>query len=156
MEVRQFLISFSAIIVRAAARFSGVCTRKPPGICSVSSSTSPFARQAQRGVRIRPPFTPGQQELANAPRPRHTNGMTATVQLDASNRIVITRDVRRAAGISRRQKLKISAGPGRIVIEAEATTAGRVSRRGRLKVWSGVVPSLPIAEAVEQARHYDR
>lgn len=33
--------------------------------------------------------------------------MKTTVELDASNRIVLSREVRRAAGIARRQKLMI-------------------------------------------------
>src|SRR6185436_10338909 len=57
--------------------------------------------------------------LANTPRPRHTNGMKTTVELDASNRIVLSRELRRAAGIPRRQKLIVSATPGRIVLEME-------------------------------------
>jgi hypothetical protein len=40
--------------------------------------------------------------------------------LDASNRIVLSKDLRRAAGIERGQKLKATAGPGRIVLELEA------------------------------------
>ena len=82
--------------------------------------------------------------------------MTATIQLDASNRIVLSRDLRRAAGIARRQRLKVSATPGRIIIEMEANPNGKVLKRGKLKVWTGAVPSTPIAEAVEQSRHYDR
>jgi len=40
--------------------------------------------------------------------------------LDDSNRIVLTRELRLAAGIPRRQKLKVSATPGRIVLDFEA------------------------------------
>ena len=78
------------------------------------------------------------------------------VQLDASNRIVLPRDLRRAAGIPRRQKLKASATPGRIVLELEASTAGKVVQRGKLKVWTGQVPTTPLADAVDAARHYER
>ena len=69
---------------------------------------------------------------------------------------MLTRELRRAAGIPRRQKLLVSATPGRIVLEMEANTSGRVIKRGTLKVWTGDVPTTPIAEAVEQTRHYTR
>ena len=82
--------------------------------------------------------------------------MKTTVELDASNRIVLSRELRRAAGIPRRQKLMVSATPGRIVLEVQANTSGRIVKRGKLRVWTGEVPSTPIAEAVEQTRHYTR
>lgn len=82
--------------------------------------------------------------------------MKTTVALDASNRIVLSRELRRAAGIPRKQKLVAHATPGRIVLELEANTAGRVVKRGKLKVWTGAVPATPIEEAVELARHYSR
>jgi hypothetical protein len=82
--------------------------------------------------------------------------MTAMVQLDASNRIVLPRDLRQAAGIPRGQKLRALATPGRIVLEVEANARGKVVKRGKLKLWTGVVPSTPLAEAVEAARHYER
>lgn len=82
--------------------------------------------------------------------------MVATVKLDASSRIVLPRDLRRAAGITVGQKLKISAVPGRIVIEAEANPRGKIVKRGRLKVWTGAVPHTPLAEAVDRTRHYER
>lgn len=79
--------------------------------------------------------------------------MKTTVELDASNRIVLSREMRRAAGISRRQKLIVSATPGRIVLEIAAKASGRVIRRGKLKLWTGEVPATPIALAVDEARH---
>ena len=83
--------------------------------------------------------------------------MNTVIQLDGSNRIVLSRDVRRVAGIPRKQKLKLSATPGRIVLELEASpTTGKVVKRGKLKVWTGAVPSTPLEEAVEQSRHYSR
>lgn len=82
--------------------------------------------------------------------------MKAIVKLDASNRIVLSRELRRAAGIPRRQKLLVSATPGRIVLEMECNISGRVIKRGKLKVWTGAVPTTPIQEAVEQSRHYTR
>jgi len=86
---------------------------------------------------------------------RHNYGMTATVRLDRSNRIVVSRDLRRAAGIPRGQKLKVSATPGRVVLEVEPNP-GKVVQRGKLKIWTGQVPSTPIEEAVDVARHYER
>ena len=94
--------------------------------------------------------------LESAPRPRHTCAVITTVQLDASNRIVLPRELRRAAGIPRGQKLKACATPGRIVLELEPSVQGKVVRRGRLKLWAGEVPRTPLAEAVETARHYER
>ena len=82
--------------------------------------------------------------------------MTTIVQLDGSNRIVLPLDLRRAAGVPRRQRLKASATPGRIVLELEPSGQGQVVKRGKLKRWTGPVPATPLAEAVEVARHYER
>jgi hypothetical protein len=82
--------------------------------------------------------------------------MKATIRLDRSNRIVLSRDLRRAAGIGTGQKLKVSVVPGRIVLETEANPEGKIVRRGKFKVWTGAVPNTPLEEAVEQARRYDR
>ena len=92
----------------------------------------------------------------NTPWPRHSNAMKTTVELDASNRIVLSRELRQAAGIPRRQKLIVSATPGRIVLELEPNVSGRIIKRGKLKIWTGDVPVTPIQEAVEQSRHYTR
>lgn len=81
--------------------------------------------------------------------------MKATLQLDASNRIVLSSELRKAAGIPRRQKLLVSATPGRIVLEVQPNQ-GKVVKRGKLKVWTGEVPSTPLEEAVEQVRNYTR
>jgi hypothetical protein len=82
--------------------------------------------------------------------------MQTTIELDASNRIVLSRELRRAAGIPRRQKLRVSATPGRIVLEMEPNASGRIVKHGKLKVWTGAVPATPLDEAVEQTRHYTR
>ena len=82
--------------------------------------------------------------------------MTTIVQLDASNRIALPRELRKAAGMPRGQRLKASATPGRIVLELESTSCGKVVKRGKLKLWTGDAPSTPLAEAVEAARHYER
>jgi hypothetical protein len=82
--------------------------------------------------------------------------MQKTLQLDPSNRVVLSSDLRRAAGIQKGQILKVSASPGRIVLELESQTRGKVAKRGKLKVWTGDVPEAPLSEAVEQARRYTR
>ena len=82
--------------------------------------------------------------------------MKTTVELDASNRIVLSRELRQAAGIPRRQKLIVSTTLGRIVLELEPNASGRIVKRGKLKIWTGDVPVTPIQEAVEQSRHYTR
>jgi hypothetical protein len=75
--------------------------------------------------------------------------------LDGSNRNVLSHDLRRAAGIPRGQKLKVSATPGRVVLEVEPNV-GTVVRRGRLNLWTGQVPGTPIEEAVDVVRHHER
>lgn len=105
-------------------------------------------------VRLTGP-QPGRQ-LASTPRTRHVHGVNTIVQLDASNRIVLPRDLRRAAGIPKGQKLLASATPGRITLEVELSSKGRISKRGTLKVWTGEVPATPLDEAVEGTRHYTR
>jgi len=82
--------------------------------------------------------------------------MKSILELDASNRIVLTRELRKAAGILRKQKLVVSATPGRIVLEIEPDTTGQVVKRGNLKVWTGNVPETSIQDAVDEARHYSR
>jgi hypothetical protein len=82
--------------------------------------------------------------------------MKTTLRLDRSNRIVLSRDLRRAAGIATGQRLAVSAAPGRIILEMEGNPGGKVVKRGKLKVWTGTVPNTPLEEAVEQARRYQR
>jgi hypothetical protein len=82
--------------------------------------------------------------------------MNSTVELDASNRIVLSRELRQAAGIPKGQKLLVSATPGRIVLEVPPNNSGKIIKRGKLKVWTGPVPSTPLEDAVEQVRHYTR
>jgi hypothetical protein len=93
--------------------------------------------------------------LAFMPTLRQGSGMTGTIRLDASSRIVLSRDLRNAAGILPGRKLRVSATPGRIVLEVEPNR-GKIVKRGKLKVWTGQVPSTPLEEAVEQMRHYER
>jgi hypothetical protein len=82
--------------------------------------------------------------------------MNAIVEPDKHNRIVLTRDIRRAAGIAAGEPLKLTASPGRIVLEVKAESTGRIIRKGGLKVWTGKVPPVPLEEAVQKARDYSR
>jgi hypothetical protein len=82
--------------------------------------------------------------------------MKTTIELDKSNRIVLSRELRLAAGIPRGQRLTVSATPGRIVLEVPANSSGKIVKEGKLKVWTGRVPATPIEQAVEQTRHYTR
>lgn len=106
-------------------------------------------------VRMRLPSSILSCVLAVTPQVRHAFGVTATVKLDASNRVVLSRDLRRAVGIPRGQRLKVSATPGRLVLEVEPNP-GRVVKRGKLRLWSEQVPSTPIEDAVDIVRHYER
>jgi len=81
--------------------------------------------------------------------------VNATTELDRSNRVSLTRDILRAAGFLDGDKLLVSASPGRIVLECKPNR-GKVIKRGNLKLWNGPVPSIPLDEAVEQVRHYQR
>jgi len=119
--------------------------RKP-----ITSSSYPIFRSSVGHLPV------GCCNFAITPLPRHSHAMQTTVELDASNRIVLSRELRRAAGIPRKQRLMVSATPGRIVLEIEANVSGRLIKRGKLKVWTGAVPATPIEQAVEQSRHYTR
>lgn len=83
-----------------------------------------------------------------------SHGMTATVILDKSNRIVLPRDLRRAAGIPTGQTLKVSVTPGRIILEVQPAR-GKIVKRGKFSIWTGPVPPTPIEDAVEQIRRYE-
>ena len=123
---------------------------------SLGQRAPPWVVRARVAFTFSRPACQEKQKIATTPQPRHSNGVKTTVELDASNRIVLSRELRRAAGIPRRQKLIVSATPGRIVLEMEANASGRIIKRGKLKVWTGAVPSTPIDEAVDQSRHYTR
>ncbi|HZL13012.1 MAG TPA: hypothetical protein VFC85_02610 [Verrucomicrobiae bacterium] len=82
--------------------------------------------------------------------------MTAIIEPDKQNRIVLTRDIRKAAGISAREPIKLTASPGRIVLEVQPESSGKIIKKGGIKMWTGKVPSTPIEEAVDKSRHYFR
>jgi hypothetical protein len=97
-----------------------------------------------------------QPRLVSVPQPWHDYGVNTIVRLDRSNRIVLSLDLRKAAGIPRGQKLNVSASPGRITLEVAPNPSGKIVRKGKLKVWTGKVPHLPLADAVESVRRYER
>jgi hypothetical protein len=82
--------------------------------------------------------------------------MNTIIEPDKQNRIVLTREIREAAGITTGEPLKLSVSPGRIVLEVKPESSGRIIKKGGLKIWTGKVPSLPLEEAVDKARHYFR
>ena len=82
--------------------------------------------------------------------------MNAIIEPDKQNRIVLTREIRSAAGFQPGESLQITASPGRVVLEARPQKCGRLVRKGKLLVWTGEVPAIPLDEAVRKARHYQR
>ncbi|MEI9961523.1 MAG: hypothetical protein WDM76_10465 [Limisphaerales bacterium] len=82
--------------------------------------------------------------------------MNTFVEPDKHNRIVLTRDIRKAAGIASGELLKLTASPGRIVLEVKPESSGKIIKKGGLKVWTGKVPPIPLEDAVEMSRHYSR
>ena len=82
--------------------------------------------------------------------------MNTIVEPDKHNRIVLTRDIRKAAGIEEGEQLRLTASPGRIVLEVKVESSGKIIRKGGLKVWTGKVPPIPLEDAVRKARHYSR
>ncbi len=82
--------------------------------------------------------------------------MNAIIEPDKQNRIVLTRDIRKAAGIAPGEPLQLTASPGRIVLEVQPESSGKIIKKAGIKMWTGKVPSTPIEEAVEKSRHYFR
>ncbi len=82
--------------------------------------------------------------------------MNMVIEPDKQNRIVLTRDIRKAAGFVSGEPLQLTVSPGRIVLEVKPESSGRIIKKGGLKVWTGKVPPLPLEEAVEKSRHYFR
>jgi hypothetical protein len=82
--------------------------------------------------------------------------MNAIIEPDKQNRIVLTRDVREAAGFIPGEPLKLSVSPGRVVLEVRPKPGGRLVKRGKLLVWTGEVPPVPLDEAIRKARHHQR
>lgn len=82
--------------------------------------------------------------------------MNAIIEPDKQNRIVLTREIRDAAGFQSGEPLKVVASPGRVVLEARPQRRGKLVRRGKILVWTGEVPPVPLEEAVRKARHCQR
>jgi len=82
--------------------------------------------------------------------------MNTTVEPDKHNRIVLTRDIRKAAGIAPGESLQLSASPGRIVLEVRPESSGKIIKKAGVKMWTGKVPSVPLEEAVNAVRNYSR
>ena len=78
------------------------------------------------------------------------------IELDNHNRIVLTRDIRKVAGIAPGEQLQLTVSPGRIVLEVKPESPGKIIKKGGLKVWTGKVPPIPLEEAVRKSRHYFR
>jgi hypothetical protein len=82
--------------------------------------------------------------------------MNMTIEPDRQNRIVLTREIRKAAGFESGEPLKLTVSPGRIVLEVKPEASGKIIKKGGLKIWTGKVPPIPLEEAVDKARHYIR
>jgi hypothetical protein len=82
--------------------------------------------------------------------------MNTIIEPDKQNRIVLTREVRQAAGFAPGEPMQLTVSPGRIVLEVKPESSGKIIKKGGLKVWTGKVPPIPLEEAVEKSRHYFR
>jgi hypothetical protein len=94
--------------------------------------------------------------IANMPFSWHTHAMNTIIEPDKQNRIVLTREIRNAAGFQSGEPMKLTASPGRIVLEVKPESSGKIIKKGGLKVWTGKVPPIPLDEAVNMSRHYSR
>jgi bifunctional DNA-binding transcriptional regulator/antitoxin component of YhaV-PrlF toxin-antitoxin module len=79
--------------------------------------------------------------------------MKRIVQMDASNRVTIPSDLRKAAGISPGQRFKVRTAFGKIILEVKDSWAGKIKDYKGFKVWTGKVPLIPLAESIELLRH---
>ena len=82
--------------------------------------------------------------------------MNAIIEPDKQNRIVLSREIREAAGITPGEPLKLSVSPGRVVLEVRPESRGKIIKKAGIKMWTGKVPPIPVEEAVDKARHYFR
>jgi hypothetical protein len=82
--------------------------------------------------------------------------MNTIIEPDKQNRIVLTREIRTAAGFQPGEPLQLIVSPGRVVLESRPQKQGKLVRKGKLLVWTGEVPPVPLEEAVRKARHYQR
>ncbi len=82
--------------------------------------------------------------------------MKTITQLDKTQRLVLTKEMRLLAGIVTGEKLEVTVRPGSILIAPAHRAKGRVVRKGKLKVFDGDIPDVDLAAAVNAARHYTR
>lgn len=82
--------------------------------------------------------------------------MNMVIEPDKQNRIVLTRDIRKAAGMASGEPMKLTVSPGRIVLEVRSESSGKIIKKAGIKMWTGKVPATPVEEAVEKTRHYFR
>jgi hypothetical protein len=90
------------------------------------------------------------------PRLCHYFATEMLIELDSSNRIVLTAGFARGSRNTPRVETGASSTPGRIALEVNANTSGEVIKSGKLKDWTGAVPATPIEDAVDQARSWER
>lgn len=81
--------------------------------------------------------------------------MNATTTLDPTHRVVITREMRMAAGIRPGQTLNVQASPGFLILSLPPRPA-KLVRKGKLKVIDAPLPDFDVEEAVARARQYTR
>jgi hypothetical protein len=93
--------------------------------------------------------------LEPAPSLWQAHAMNATTTLDSANRVVITREMRKAAGIISGQKLHVQASPGFLILSVP-TVPATIVRKGKLKVIDAPLPDFDLSEAVDRARRYTR
>ena len=81
--------------------------------------------------------------------------MNFQTKLDSTHRLVINREMRKAAGIRPGQRLNVQASPGLIIVSTPHVPA-RLVKKGKLKVIDAPLPDISVAEAVNRARQYTR
>jgi hypothetical protein len=85
------------------------------------------------------------------PRRRHFYGMKTAVTLDPTNRIVLTKAIRQAAGIPEGATLTLSATPGVILLSPEPKRA-KIVKKGKIKILYGNPPTAPVQDDVNESR----
>jgi hypothetical protein len=86
----------------------------------------------------------------------HACAMNTIIEPDKQNRIVLTREIREAAGFTPGEPLNLTVSPGRVILEVKPDSRGKIIKKNGLKIWTGKVPSIPLEEAVQKSRHYFR
>jgi hypothetical protein len=85
------------------------------------------------------------------PSRRQFYGMKTAVTLDPTNRIVLTKAIRQAAGIPEGATLSLSAAPGVILLSPEPKRA-KIVKKGKIKVLYGNPPTAPVQDDVNESR----